>query len=566
MKTLRKIFKYIILILVFFLIITLVPPLFYSKAINTTPLPLDYKKGVYHMHSTFSDGKGTVNEITRAAAELGLDFVILTDHGRPNIPCAKSTTWHNGVLLIGGSEFSLNCGHLAALGLQVPGYIFPPEPQEAINEVIGEGGVCFISHPFDNRIDWTDWDIHNFTGLEVLNSASAAGKLNLFQFLSFHWQYLFNSNYALLKTIKYPIQNLEKWSSLNANNSGQYYGIYALDTHGKLPVTKRIQLNYPSYKAMFQILTVYVKIEKELVKDPHEAAAVIIDSIKKGKFFNVIEAVAPANGFDARFVQPGGKSIDMGGRALSPQGTLRIRTPFAFETDIIIKKHRSTYRKITNNVKRIVEINVYEPGVYYLELFVSRSRFNKIPWIMTNPLFIGSRHPAVNLKKSKNEQGENLKKLLVARKDFFVIETNPDSLGTLSHAVSKEKELITRFDFRVQKEPAGTDFWSCLARREAFDFSGFTGVVFDARSSKKLRFWVELRTKKQDKETWYSHSFLAEPAWKRILLPFDRFHLAYGKRKMPELSQINSIFFSINNGLAYSGTEGFLELKNIGLY
>jgi hypothetical protein len=35
---------------------------------------------------------------------------------------------------------------------------------------------------------------------------------------------------------------------------------------------------------------------------------------------------------------------------------------------------------------------------------------------------------------------------------------------------------------------------------------------------------------------------------------------------MPDLTKISSIFFTINNGIALPGTEGALELKNIGLY
>ena len=39
-----------------------------SNAINNRPLPSFYKKGVFHLHSTFSDGLGTVAEICRDAS------------------------------------------------------------------------------------------------------------------------------------------------------------------------------------------------------------------------------------------------------------------------------------------------------------------------------------------------------------------------------------------------------------------------------------------------------------------------------------------------------------------
>ena len=36
--------------------------------------------GSVHMHSTFSDGTGEVPDIAKFADEVGLDFIMLTDH------------------------------------------------------------------------------------------------------------------------------------------------------------------------------------------------------------------------------------------------------------------------------------------------------------------------------------------------------------------------------------------------------------------------------------------------------------------------------------------------------
>ena len=36
--------------------------------------------GTLHVHSVFSDGSGEVPDIAKLAEEVGLDFLILTDH------------------------------------------------------------------------------------------------------------------------------------------------------------------------------------------------------------------------------------------------------------------------------------------------------------------------------------------------------------------------------------------------------------------------------------------------------------------------------------------------------
>lgn len=557
----KKILKYLLILFIILLIITIAPVLFYKQEKNDNPLQSYYKKGVYHLHSTFSDGTGSLQEITWAASSLNLDFIILTDHGRPNIQCANSTDYYKNVLLIGGSEFSLNCGHLAAMGFKIPDYIFPPEPQEAIDEVIADGGVCFISHPYD-RIPWTDWDVDNFTGIEVLSASSCAGKLNIFQFLAILVRYPFNGKYALLNSLKYPEQNIKKWISVN--NSGKYYGIYSLDAHAKLALSRKIQFHFPSYKAMFEILTVYVKVNEEPKENPEESAAIIISALKKGNFFNVIEAIAPANGFAACFVREDGSIIEMGGSSEIDRGLIRITLPFSFATDIIVKRNGALYKKIAGNTKGEVEIDVMQSGVYFIEVYVSKNSFNKLPWILTNPFFINVKYPAQ--QKQYETSGREMKKLLVVRKDFFSAETSSQSRGNLSYETTAANELVTKFAFQVNKEPGKKDFWSCLTSRGAYDFSGFAGLVFDAKSSKKMRFWVEIRTKDEDVEKWYSHSFLAEQEWRKFFIPFDRFHLVYSVRKMPDLTKISSIFFTINNAIAYPGTEGVLELKNVGLY
>jgi len=567
MKRIKKVFKYILIILAILVIIIIFPIFSYKKEVNDNPLPLYYKKGVYHMHSVFSDGKGTINEITTAAASLNLDFAILTDHGEPNIKSSTSTAYLNNVLLIGGSEFSLHSGHLAAMGYKLPDYIFPPEPQEAINEVIHDRGVCFISHPFDDRIPWTDWDIKGFTGLEVLSSYSCARRISFLKLIAFPLQYMLNSNYALVSTLKYPGENVKKWDLLNSNSgdqSGRYYGIYALDAHAKLPVTEKFQLNFPSYQAMFEILTLYVKVDKELEKDPYQAAGTIISSLRKGNFFNVIEAIAPANGFEAWFIDNSGQRFEMGSVSESSEGKLIILLPFRFKTDIIIKRSGKAYEQTMNNREKKLEIKVKGPGFYIIEVYVNKNKFNKLPWIMANPFFIAvKKSPSVPDKRDKII----LKQLLVNEKGFFKVEKNSRSRGAVTYEISDKDELITSFTFKLVKEsPGKKDFWSSLAVRKGFDFSNFTGFVFEARSDKKQRFWAEFRTGSLGKEAWYRHSFLVESEWKRFHIPFKKFHAIFKENKPPMLPDIASIFFSINNANAYPGTEGSIDFKNVGLY
>lgn len=563
-KKIRKIKKRIVrvfFVLIVLMIIIVFPMFFYKKELNRNLLSSSYKKGLFHVHSVFSDGTGDLNRISKAAKLNDMDFVLMTDHGRPNVKCSESTGWLNSVLIIGGSEFSLNCGHLASAGYDFknkPHYIFPPEPQEAIDDINKTKGISFISHPLDGKIPWSDWDIHSFTGIEILNSYSSAKKTSILNILKFPLQYLFNKKYALLNTISYPKENLKLWDDFN--KKGNYLGIYALDAHSKLPITKKIVFSWPSYKAMFQVFAIYVKTGTEFDLDPEISAKMIVDSIRKGNYFSVIEAISSANGFETTFIDKNGNKFDTGSTIQTIDGEIFFKLPFDFNTDILIKKDGEIYKEIKNNYKKELRIKIDGSGVYRSEIFVSDNTFRKLPWILTNPFFIGRR-----VKVLKKISVPELKQNIKLDKNLFKIEKNNNSNATL-HTIKNDTDSFFKINFDLKKEKDKKDFWVALAKRKKMDFSGYSGIVFKTKSDKKRRFWVELRSEAGEKKLSYRHSFLADLEWKKIFIPFDKFNIIDSKFIKIDLSKINALFFAINNVLSYKENVGTLELKDLGLY
>ncbi len=556
----KRIIRLLIISLILIIII-IFPMFFYKKEVNSNILSQLYKKGAFHVHSVFSDGTGSISEISKAANLNKLDFVLMTDHGKPNVKCSNSTAWDNKVLIIGGSEFSLNSGHLASAGYGFKNkkdYIFPPEPQEAINDVNKTSGISFVSHPLDGKIPWTDWDIKGFSGVEILNSYSSAKKTSIINILTFPLQYLFNKNYALLNTVSYPKENLKLWDDLN--KKGDYFGIYALDAHSKLPITRKLVFKWPSYRAMFNVFTVYVKTGREFKADPEYSAQLIIDAIKKGNFFSVIEAIAPANGFEMFFIEKNGKSNEMGSKIQNTRGDIVIKLPFNFNTDVVVKKDGKIFKELKNNYKKELRIKIDKSGTYRVEVFVSDNSFNKLPWILTNPFFIGTKE--IVTKQKPNHQ---IKKAYNLFENSFKIEKNKSSEANL--LIEKEENInVIKLDYFLKNEENKKDFWIAIAQRKIVNFSGYSGIVFKAKSDKARRFWLELRTNEDNKELSYRHSFLPEQEWKTFFIPFAKLHLISGDGEKINLSKINALFFAINNALSYKNKKGILKIKDIGLY
>jgi len=531
----------------------------FRKKINSHPLPAYYKKGVFHIHSTFSDGLGNTEAIVRAAQSQKLDFVILTDHGRPNLRASAATAWIGNTLLIGASEFSLNCGHLAAAGYRIPGYIFPPEAEEAIAEVDRDGGVTFIAHPLDRRIPWSDWQARGFTGIEIMSLYQMAKKNLLIGMTLLPLQYLFNTDYALTSLISYPEEEMRIWDRFD--REGKYFGIFALDSHAKLQIGKKSSLHFPSYEATFRILNIYVKVEQELTKDAHAAAAAIIAAMRCGNFFNVIESLAPANGFESYYLEKNGRLVEMGGDAKAAAGTLVFKMPFDFATDIVIKKDGEIFKTILANTQQELSIPVSQAGVYRAEISLVSGRFKKLPWIMTNPIFIA--RPALQKAAPKNVAA-----ILPAEgEDYFQVEKNSRSSAAARWETKAGEAPCTRFAFTLQRQaPDQADFWVALAHRRKIAAAGCQGFVFETRGSGPMRFWLQFRTGSGRDEAAYQHSFRVDGQWRKIAIPFSSFHRLYGRELAPSAPEISAFFFLIDNGNAFPGAKGEIFLRGIGLY
>src|SRR5215212_10338723 len=103
---------------------------------------------VIHVHSTYSDGTGTVPEIARAAQRAGVDVVLLTDHDTLEAKRRGEERWYDGVLVLVGEEVSpTDRDHFLAFGIdkEIDRRLTGPEICEA---VAAAGGFGFAAHPF----------------------------------------------------------------------------------------------------------------------------------------------------------------------------------------------------------------------------------------------------------------------------------------------------------------------------------------------------------------------------------------------------------------------------------
>ena len=135
--------------------------------------------GNIHIHSTYSDGHGTIPEIAAAAKAAGLDFIVVTDHN--TLDGLAEEGCHHGVLTLCGSELNNDSHHCLALNITQPVPTDDLNPQRVIDRISSQGGLSFIAHPFERgsplvmnglHFPWKRWDVYGFTGIEVWNWSS----------------------------------------------------------------------------------------------------------------------------------------------------------------------------------------------------------------------------------------------------------------------------------------------------------------------------------------------------------------------------------------------------------
>ena len=139
--------------------------------------------GNIHIHSTYSDGEKTVDQIAADASKAGLDYIIITDH--ETLAGKKEEGIRHGVVVLVGIELNRRCNHYLALNCQGPLKSNDCQPQWVIDQVREQGGFGFLAHPFEKgspyiengkAYPWLDWPVEGFAGWRFGITAHIGGR------------------------------------------------------------------------------------------------------------------------------------------------------------------------------------------------------------------------------------------------------------------------------------------------------------------------------------------------------------------------------------------------------
>ena len=252
-----------------------------------------------HLHSTFSDGTGTVPEIVRAARKAGVDVVLLTDHD--TMEGRRYEGWHDDVLLLVGVEVSpKGRNHFLAFGLDEPIDHRGMSASEICEAVAAAGGFGFAAHPFSAGsklfdrpgMPFEDLDCDALTGVELWSFVTDVGES------VGSWREALRFIVRPGEVMRHPPErNLREWDRMNRTR--RVVGIGGIDAHqfGKR-VLGRWVVRPMGYARSFRQLRTHVWVDELPTGELEHDRAIVLDALRDGRCYIAADALAPARGFE----------------------------------------------------------------------------------------------------------------------------------------------------------------------------------------------------------------------------------------------------------------------------
>jgi hypothetical protein len=342
---------------------------------------------VVHLHSTYSDGTGTVSQIAAAGRRNALDVVLLTDHDSLEAKRRGEEGWHGSVLMLVGEEVSpTRENHYLAFGIDEEIDHEGLSAEEICAAVADAGGFGFAAHPFSKGtqlvrrrgrgMPWRDLDCEGLAGIELWSFVTDTGE----QLRSWREAAAFIARPE--RFVEGPPQrNLDEWDRLCARRP--VVSIGGLDAHQfGVRVAGRVPLRLMGYARSFRHLRTHVLCEELPVGELAHDREQVYSALREGRCYLAMDSLAPARGFAFWAEGPRGRLLPMGAEEGAGRWTLHARVPRPARVRIL-RDGEEMASALGAHVEHVAE----GPGVYRAEAFL-HAYGRERAWVLSNPIYL----------------------------------------------------------------------------------------------------------------------------------------------------------------------------------
>lgn len=323
-------------------------------------------RGVYHVHSEYShDSKASLKKIVKTAKDIGLDFVLITDHNNLNGRQAyyKMKPQPEDPKLFFGVEVSTAEGHLVLSGVNR----MPPDitkTQAIMDWTREERGFSFLAHPLCVENPWDNWNLKRYDGFEIYNFAHEFYTSNKVKTL---FKRTFLTRKAFLKSfLQTPYEALVFWDEKLKKQKAVVTG--AVDAHIHFQF---LGMNFENLRLQFESVTLFVWAAQLNESE-------IYRSMGRGRSYIGFEALGKAGGFSF-YLKRGDERYWSGDTvSLNEREQIVVAAPEKAEIRLIANG-RIVHRKFGESLS----FETQEKGFYRAEVY----KKDKL-WILSNPIYV----------------------------------------------------------------------------------------------------------------------------------------------------------------------------------
>ena len=345
---------------------------------------------VVHLHSTHSDGTGTVAEIARAGERAGVDVVLLTDHDSLDAARHGEEGWHGRTLVLAGHEVSPHArNHLLVFGVDEEIDWRGKTPAQIAQAARDAGGFGFAAHPFSSGSErfsrlsslgvsmaWDDLDC--LDGIEVWSFVADNGQRLRSVRDALHFM-IRPERYVTLA----PRDNLDGWDRLAGKR--RVAGVGGLDAHQfGLRVAGRV-IRVMGYARTFRQLRTHVLMRERVSGDLEHDRGLVFDALREGRCYIAAHAVAPGRGFRFWGESGGGQRVEMGSEGDAGGGgwNLRALLPRPANVRLVRDGAEVAFARDARSLSHQAD----GPGVYRVEATLKTHGAERT-WILSNPVYL----------------------------------------------------------------------------------------------------------------------------------------------------------------------------------
>ena len=537
-----------------------------SAVVLTGSAPANQVIGAYHIHTTRSDGSGTVDEVARAASAARLAFVILTDHG-DGTRAPDPPVYRHGVLCIDGVEINSTDGHIVALGLTAASpYPLAGPARDVIEDIHRLGGQAVLAHPDSPKAELR-FRAQNvpFDGIEWLN-VDSEWRDETRGIVGAAVRGLVRPAESITTLMSRPARTFQRWDA--AARIRPVFGMAALDAHARIgwredgEPRQRTAFKRPTYEAMFRTIVQSVALDAPLSGNAVTDAAQVLGAIAAGHSFSVVRALA----FPATLAftgTTGDATILMGGRLDTNQGPVSLRAvvPEAPGARVVLLHNGREALAGRGEIRHTTA----QPGVYRIEVFFPGAT---VPWLVSNPIVVsgpgGPGAPGGRGRFGGPGQGRGgapgpEAPLVPLTTQSWIVERDAASSGSIGGDAARPE-----FAFELGQGAPVAQYAALVAPLQMT--SGVSRIAFSARASRPMRLSVQVRLSGGTGGQRWRRSVYVDETPRQILLRLEDFEPADGPTTLRPISApLQSLLFVVDLVNATPGSAGTIWLSDLAV-